>query len=137
MLSEEQRADFDQSGVVALREAVQPQAAAEMAEFIWRYLNDRGIAKDAPDAPSRILPSKVRNAVKQRSFDSLWGEPIREVINSILGADRWKVPGHAGQLLDRQLHDARAAPAADGHAVCPICLAHPRPLLDGQRRQHL
>ena len=58
-MSETQITEFEQSGVLVLRGAVRPQAAAEMRERIWTFLAKRGIRPDARDAESRILPSKT------------------------------------------------------------------------------
>jgi hypothetical protein len=99
MLSDDQREEFDRSGVLTLREAVHPQAAAEMRERIWSDLAKQGITPESTDAECRVVPSKVRGATRETPFEALWGETTRGAIDAILGSAQWKVPGHAGQLL--------------------------------------
>ncbi len=98
MLSRDQREQFERTGVLVLPEAVGSEVAAEMCARIWDYLSKRGVSADAPGEQS-VTPSKVRGAIQEQSFDGLWGESVRAAIDSILGRDGWRVPGHAGQLL--------------------------------------
>lgn|GEM_PF-535518 len=96
-MSPEQRAEFERSGVLRLPGAVRPAVAAEMCERIWDEISQRGIKPD--ERQGQIFPSKTKNATKSQTFNEFWGETVRAAIDSILGAGRWQVPAHSGQLL--------------------------------------
>lgn len=86
--------------------------ANDLRARIVAHLEARGIP--FPGRPGHfITPSKVRAVVDGGSFDAVWGDEVRGVLDEMLGAGRWSQPRNAGQVL------VITAPIPDGTWTVP------------------
>ncbi len=99
MLTGEQRTTFEERGVLALRGAVDPSAAAELRERVLAFIAERKLVARASEWGPMILPSATAPLVKTLGFEETWGARARGAIDDLLGPGRWRVPESAGQLL--------------------------------------
>jgi hypothetical protein len=100
MASRLRRDEFDAQGFVRLRGVFSRADAAAMEDRIWRALGRRhGISPDDPGSWEMPLGSGLQPLRTHPVFDPIGGPSLRGTLDELLGAGRWAVPRHWGQLL--------------------------------------
>jgi hypothetical protein len=100
MLTIEQRAEFDRTGIVKLEAAFTEAAAARMRDVVWNELSHRyGIARDDPSTWGLHAPNGLVSSRKSHAFDPILGPVLSEALDDLLGAGQWIRPKHHGQVL--------------------------------------
>jgi hypothetical protein len=99
VLSAAQHAAFEESGLLRLPELVDAVVVAALRERILAHLDARGLVPDPCPPGFAVTPSKTASVVNAFGFEELWGKSALALLDALLGADSWRLPGHAGQLL--------------------------------------
>lgn len=93
MLTLEQRSEFAETGVVRLREAVGGADVARMRDQLWETLARRhGVRREAPETWTVSRPAGFQALVRSRAFAAMASAAVREALDDLLGADRWRPP---------------------------------------------
>lgn len=99
MLSDEQRSEFAERGIVRLAGAVDARIAGALREEVLALVAARRLAPESPAPGFAITPSRTASVSNAHGFEEIWGARVISAIDDILGAGVWHVPKHAGQLL--------------------------------------
>jgi hypothetical protein len=98
-LTQQQRAVFDRTGILKLGGAFDGDAAARMADVVWKELQDRyGIARSDPATWNRHPPSGLTSSKRSRVFDPVLGPIGSAALDDLFGTD-WTRPKHLGGVL--------------------------------------
>lgn len=91
---------FARTGIVALHEVFSADEATEMRAAVWRDLyHTDGVQRDDPTTWHRQTPvRKLARAKRDRSFQAMFGEPVRRLADALLG-EGWTISGGFGNLL--------------------------------------
>ena len=100
MLTDEQRCEFERTGIVKLEAAFTAEQAARMRDVVWRELLHRyDIVRDDPTTWSRHAPTGLKSSKKSRAFAPILGPAVRGALDDLFGAENWIRPKHYGQVL--------------------------------------
>jgi len=99
MLSTEQRATFEERGLLRLPGMVEPRVVGELRERIFALFRERRLVPDPVPPAFAVSPSKTASVVNACGFEEVWGADVHELLDGLLGAGAWHRPKHAGQLL--------------------------------------
>ncbi|HEY7107218.1 MAG TPA: phytanoyl-CoA dioxygenase family protein [Acidimicrobiia bacterium] len=100
MLTPEQRARFDASGIVKIDGAFSADEAAAMRDVVWRELHRRyDIDRHDRSTWHRHPPTGLKGSKTSRAFAPVMGEPTRRVLDDVFGPGSWQPPKHYGQVL--------------------------------------
>jgi len=99
VLSAEQRDEFELRGVVYLRGAVDAARVAAFRAAIEGFVAANGIRPRGDGPWLAISAGRLRSVARAHGFAELWGDTVIGSIDAVVGAERWKVPKHAGQIL--------------------------------------
>jgi hypothetical protein len=100
MLTAQQRAEFDRTGIVKLEAASPAADAAAMREVVWTELTLRhGIREDDRTTWTPRFVSGMRTSKRHPAFRAILGPPLRAALDDLLGPGRWQEPPHQGQVL--------------------------------------
>ncbi|HTO08855.1 MAG TPA: phytanoyl-CoA dioxygenase family protein [Myxococcota bacterium] len=99
MLSRAQREEFEARGLLWLRAAVDPGVVADLRARILEYLAQKRAIPESPPASFVIHAARTSRLMGAFDFAKTWGDSGVAAIDDMLGAGRWLVPQHAGQLL--------------------------------------
>lgn len=109
MLSAAQRKEFDERGIVRLARAAPSRIVTALREEVLALVAARRLAPAAPSPGFAVTPSKTASVPNAHGFEEVWGPVVTAVLDQILGADGWRMPKHAGQLLAIAYPDRGAA----------------------------
>src|SRR5260370_26596866 len=122
MLSEQDRAEFAERGIVWLRGAFSPDEAARMRRRVWARLARLGVAEDDPATWASADVTGLSKAIKRdRVFAALGSPVVRGAVDDLLGRDAWDLPREWRTILV-------TFPGFPGHArrwVLPARTCHP------------
>ncbi|GAA4998432.1 phytanoyl-CoA dioxygenase family protein [Actinopolymorpha pittospori] len=100
MLTAEQRAEFDLTGIVKLEGAFSAADASAMRAVVWKELAVRhGIHEDDPSTWTPHYVSGMKTTKRHPAFQAILGPPLRAALDDLLGPGRWQEPKHQGQVL--------------------------------------
>jgi Phytanoyl-CoA dioxygenase (PhyH) len=100
MLSELDRAEFAERGVVWLRGAFASDEAARMRRRVWARLARLGVAEDDPSTWAAADVTGLSKAIKRdRVFAALGSSIVRGAVDDLLGQDAWDSPREWGTIL--------------------------------------
>jgi hypothetical protein len=99
VLSDAERREFEELGIVRLPGAVEPRVVAELRERTVAFVAERRLVPEATGAGFAVKPSLLARVTKGRTFASVWGARVRGVLDDVLGVGAWQTPDDAGQLL--------------------------------------
>jgi hypothetical protein len=99
VLTAEQRATFEDRGLLRLPGFVPPAAIGAFRAHLLEHLRARGLAPDPPPPGFVVTPAKTAKFMERHGFAEVWGERAPELIDDLLGVGRWSGAEHAGQLL--------------------------------------
>jgi len=119
MLSERDRAEFAERGVVWLRGAFSPDDAARMRRRVWARLARSGVTEDDPATwASADVTGLSRRVRRDRVFAALGSPVVRGAVDDLLGQDAWDPPREWGTILVTFPGQGRAwvLPARGWHA---------------------
>jgi hypothetical protein len=95
----EERAEFEENGIVRLPRAVDPALADALRRRTLAHLDARKLVPTDPAPSFNVTPSKTAAVANALGFRDVWTERVVGALDDILGAGAWHVPTHAGQLL--------------------------------------
>jgi hypothetical protein len=100
MLSEHDRAEFAERGIVWLRGAFGQDEAARMRRRVWARLARLGAAEDDPATWALADVAGLSKAIKRdRVFAALGSPAVRGAVEALLGQDEWDPLREWGTLL--------------------------------------
>jgi hypothetical protein len=100
VLTPEQRAEFDRTGIVKLPGAFERHDAERMQAVLWDEMARRyGIERDDTSTWYRHAPTRLTTTKKSRAFASILGSTVTAALDDLLGAGRWQAPKHFGNVL--------------------------------------
>lgn len=100
MLTERQRAEFDDLGFVSLPGAFGVDDAAAMRAVAWRELTRKyGIRENDSATWTVERPSGLKNTKRHRSFDAIGSEALTAAFDELMGAGEWARPRTWGQVM--------------------------------------
>jgi len=100
MLTERQRAEFDDLGFVSLPGAFGIDDAAAMRAVAWRELGRKyGIRENDSATWTVERPSGLKNTKRHRSFDAIGSEALTAAFDELMGAGEWARPRTWGQVM--------------------------------------
>ncbi len=100
MLSQPQRDEFEQCGVVRLRGAFGEADAARMRERLWKALSDEwGIQPGRPETWSVRQPTGLQPLRRSSVFEALGSPVLAAALDDLLGAGCWRAPKRWGSPL--------------------------------------
>jgi hypothetical protein len=100
VLTDEQRAEFDATGLVRLAGVFSDDAATRMRQVVWTELERRwGIVEADPTTWTRTVPEGWKTSKKARAFQAIGSPDLHSAIDDLLGAGRWTPPAHWGQVM--------------------------------------
>ena len=99
MLSEKQLQEFETRGVVRVAAGVDPQVAGGFRERLLAFVAERKLAPTGSGQWLAVYPSLTAPVAKRYGFAELWGPTVLGALDQLIGAGRWHVPRHAGQIL--------------------------------------
>src|SRR5260370_42666484 len=99
MLSEQDRAEFAERGIIWLRGAFSPDEAARMRRRVWARLARLGAAEDGPATWTSAGVTGLSKAIKRDSVFAALGSPvIRGAVHDLLRQDAWAPPREWGTV---------------------------------------
>ena len=109
MLTDEQRLEFDRSGLLRLPGAVPRSDADEMLRLVWNCLRDKyRIERNAPDTWPQPGVDQIAGAhrflgtnhlPRTATFEQVGSPIVRAALDDLLGAGEWQRPERWGSLL--------------------------------------
>jgi hypothetical protein len=99
MLSAEQRNEFEGRGIVRLPGAVDAERVGELRARIEAFVAEKQLAPTSNGPWLGVYPSLTAPVARRYGFAELWGPTVLGALDDLLGAGRWHVPKHAGQIL--------------------------------------
>jgi hypothetical protein len=99
MLSAEQHSEFATRGVVRLAQAVESAVVEEFRERLLAFIAERKLGPENPGVWLAVKASRTAPVAGKYGFAELWGPMVVGALDALLGAGRWQVPQHAGQIL--------------------------------------
>jgi len=99
MLTRAEREEFESRGVLRLPGAVQRVVAESLHAELRAHLAERGLVPERPAPGFAVNPSKLAAVANAHGFEEVWGTRALAAVDGLLGAGRWHVPKHAGQVL--------------------------------------
>lgn len=100
MLTPEQRAEFERTGIVKLDGVFSAAEASRMRDVVWSELRHRhGIERDDPTTWNRHPPTGMKSSKKHRAFEPIFGPAMAGALDGLFDADGWRMPKHYGQVL--------------------------------------
>lgn len=100
VLTDEQRAEFDATGIVRLSGVFSDEDAARMRRVVWTELEQRhGVVEDDPATWTSAIPSRWKTSKKARAFQAIGSPPLYAAIDDLLGDGCWTSPAHWGQVM--------------------------------------
>ena len=98
VLTAEQLAEFERTGIVKLEAAFTDAEAAGMREVAWNEMRHRhGIERENRATWPASLVHGMKSAKKSRAFAPMIGPALTGALDQLLG--EWKPPKHFGQVL--------------------------------------
>lgn len=128
VLTETQRAEFSERGIVRLSGVFDQAAAALMCRRIWEDLRVRyGSAPDVPASWPTARPTGFQALSRAGAFDAVVGAGLVAALDTLLGTDGWRRPRHWGApLITFPSHTAPwGVPHAQWHLDFPAHSAGP------------
>src|SRR5262245_35066361 len=98
MLNEEQRREFSESGILRLPQFAESLAVARLREEVLAFVESHESGKERQFGYA-VNPSKLARFTKKLGFIEVWSERVTALVDALLGAGTWHLPGHAGQIL--------------------------------------
>jgi hypothetical protein len=100
VLTLDQRAEFERTGILKLEGVFSSADAARMRDVIWDQLQRKyQIDRDDPTTWHRHPPSGLSKSRKHRAFAPIFGPMLADVMDDLLGPGQWVMPKHYGQAL--------------------------------------
>jgi hypothetical protein len=99
MLNAEQRAIFEERGLLHLPGMADARALAALRERVLAHFREQRLVPDPCPRGFAVTPSRTASVVNAFGFEEVWGAGAPALIDELLGAGRWHRPKHAGQLL--------------------------------------
>jgi hypothetical protein len=100
VLSPEQRAAFETTGMLKVEGAFSPDDAAVMRAVVWHELQRRyDIDVDDRSTWHRHPPTGLKASKKSRAFAPVMGDATRGMLDDLFGPGAWQPPKHYGQVL--------------------------------------
>jgi hypothetical protein len=99
MLSRTLHRELEMWGVARLPGAADSRRVAALRERVLGFIEQKGLEPEGADSWRAIKASKLAPVARELGFAELWGESVVAAIDAVLGAGRWDVPRHAGQIL--------------------------------------
>jgi hypothetical protein len=99
MLSDVQRKEFDERGILRLAGAVDARIAGELREEVLALVAARRLGPKSSAPGFAVTPSRTAAVANAHGFEEVWGSGLISAVDDVLGVGAWHVPKHAGQLL--------------------------------------
>lgn len=100
MITDDQRREFERTGLLRLPRGVDAGSAAGMVDRIWDHLADRhGAHRDRPASWITGTAHGLRPVTGAREFGALGSPTVRAAADDLLGSGRWTPPRRWVRLL--------------------------------------
>jgi Phytanoyl-CoA dioxygenase (PhyH) len=100
MLTQHQRTEFDEHGLLKLPQAVPAATATRMAERTLEYLaTEESVQRNRGQGWLTERPAGLQPLTQAGTFDAVADGAIPAALDELYGADRWKRPRHWGRAL--------------------------------------
>ena len=100
VLTDHQRAEFEDCGFLRLRNVFTDDEAGRMRGVVWRELERRHGVVEADRATWKIeQPSAMTTSKKHPAFDPIGGPALVDAADTLLGDRSWRMPKHWGQVM--------------------------------------
>jgi hypothetical protein len=99
VLSTEQRARFEERGLLHLPGLVDAGVVGALRERVFAHLRERRLVPEPCPPGFAVTPSLTASVVNAVGFEAIWGASALALLDALLGAGTWHRPKHAGQLL--------------------------------------
>ena len=96
MLSESQRREFDELGLLRLPGAVPSEAARAMQDRVWETMAAKGVRRDDADTWVPVSGSFFRKTSEAGAFDAMATPAVRQALDGLFGDAPWQEPEHWG-----------------------------------------
>jgi ectoine hydroxylase-related dioxygenase (phytanoyl-CoA dioxygenase family) len=99
VLSQAQRAEFEERGLLRLPGLVDARVVGALRDRILEHLCERGLVPDPVPSGFIVHPSRTASVARAHGFEEVWGAAVLELLDEMLGRARWQRPKWAGQVL--------------------------------------
>lgn len=100
VLTDGERAQFERTGILELREAFSVEDAARMVDVVWNELGRRyQVDRDDPSTWDRHEPTGLKSSKKSRAFEPILSPRVAMVLDDLFGPERWQPPKTMGNVL--------------------------------------
>jgi hypothetical protein len=100
MLTDRQRAEFDDLGFVRIPDAFSADDAAAMRTVAWRELGHRyGIREDDRATWTTEQPTGLKHTKRHRAFDAIDSGALTAAFDALIGTGEWVRPRTWGQVM--------------------------------------
>jgi len=96
VLSDTDRAHFDERGYLRVRGAFTTGEAEAMRDVVWRALESQGFRRDDPSTWLNESPSNLQSLKGEDVFKAIGSERTLAAIDDVVGAGRWMPPSDWG-----------------------------------------
>jgi hypothetical protein len=130
MLTDAQRAEFSELGILRLPGIVPAEDVACMRGRLWEALEERhGIRPDDETTWSIARPCHLQKIGRSGAFEALDQPALLEAVDELLGSGQWRAPAHWGPpLVVFPSPDAEwNVPHQVWHLDSPVSGSDPRP----------
>lgn len=130
MVTAEQRAQFDATGLLVLRAALPRGAAEAMSDRLWEFLADRdAITRQDRSTWPVEAPAGFQPLTHSGAFRAVGGESLCAALDALFGAGRWARPRWWGRPLVTFPADGRwELPVRGWHFDFMPASVEPRPV---------
>ncbi len=100
VLTDQQREEFDRTGLLRLEGAFSRSAAEDMRVVLWNELVHRyGIERDDPTTWDRHPPTGLKSTKRAKVFQPICSPVVGDALDDLLGPGCWDRPEQYGNVL--------------------------------------
>jgi hypothetical protein len=99
VLSDRDRREFEERGIVRLADAVDARVASALRERVIAFVAERRLVPESVGPGIAVKPSLLAKLTKGHAFAEVWETRVFAVLDDLLDAGAWRMPEDAGRLL--------------------------------------
>jgi hypothetical protein len=120
MLTEDQRREFDQLGLLRLPGAIPAADVQAMRERVWETLEAKDIRRDDPESWNQISGSFFRKTNETGAFNPMATPIVRQALDGLFGDTFWEEPPYwGGPMVTFRNRDTWEIPRGGWHLDGP------------------
>ena len=123
MLTEQQREEFDRSGIVRLPGAVAQEMVNTMRDRVWDAVERRGeVRRDDPHTWKAQRMTGLKDLPESVNFQRIAAPAVCEALDSLFGTRKWERPERRFSMLVAfpQSNQPWDVPSEGWHLDCPV-----------------